>query len=161
MMKKFLAGSHLSFLFCFFATGSFAAGSLTVQVGSPPPPPTTLITHTDTWRWHKGTNTPVVGWQTTADASLDATWGTGAGGFGYADNVNETNQVRTVISDMLNRYTTFYIRKSFTTTGSTDTNAHLQFTIDYDDAFVAYLDGSEIARSANAPGAIGTEPIST
>ena len=163
MFKKFFVrGSAL--LLCTFAMAPFnirAAGVLTVQVGSPPPPPTTLITHTDTWRWHKGTNAPVVGWQTISDASLDATWGAGAGGFGYADNVNETNQVRTVTSDMLNRYTTYYIRKSFTTTGSIDTNAHLQFTIDYDDGFVAYLDGAEIARSANAPGAVGTEPGST
>src|SRR4051794_35837082 len=66
---------------------SQAAGVLTVQVGAPAPPPTTLVNHLDTWRWHKGTNAPTVGWQTIADASLDATWGTGAGGFGYADNV--------------------------------------------------------------------------
>jgi len=138
-----------------------AAGVLTVQVGSPPPPPTTLINHLDTWNWHKGTNAPTAGWQTLADGSLDATWGTGPGGFGYADNVNETNQVRTVLSDMLNRYTTFYYRKSFTTSGSTDPNAHLQLTVDYDDGFIAYLDGVEIARSANAPGAVGTEPAFT
>ena len=77
------------------------SGYLTVQVGSAAPPPTSLVDHTNTWRWHKGTNAATVGWQTSTDASLDATWGSGPGGFGYSnDTANETNQCRTILSDM-------------------------------------------------------------
>src|SRR5262252_7286899 len=73
-----------------------------------------LVNHGDTWRWHKG-NTPLqTNWKTVGDASLDGTWLTGAGGFGYsADTINETNQCRTILTDMRNGYTTLYMRKQF------------------------------------------------
>jgi hypothetical protein len=148
-------------LIALHGSSAVAQNALTIQVGSPAPAPLPIVNHADTWRWHKGTNAPGAGWQTAADASLDATWSTGPGGFGYADNVNETSQVQTPLSDMLNRYTTFYIRKDFTTSGPADPTARLRLTMDYDDGFVAYLDGVEIARSANVPGAVGTEPPST
>ncbi len=142
---------------------SASAQVLTVQVGSPALPPTPLVEHTNIWRWHKGTNAPQASWQTVADASLNADWGSGPGGFGYStDTANETNQCRTVLSDMrgtaATNYPTFYIRRTFTVGGGVDTNLHLQLTVDYDDAFVAYLDGVEVARSSNTPTAVGTEP---
>src|SRR4051812_40977013 len=74
---------------------------------------TQLVSQNDTWHFHKGTNAPTVGWQTNADATLDNTWAAGQGGFGYADNSPETAQVKTPLPDMLNRYTTVYIRRSF------------------------------------------------
>src|ERR1043166_1359639 len=168
MMIKFFARHSLTLVVSIFSAVSTAeaAGLLTVQVGSPPPPPTVLVNHLDTWRWHKGTNAPVAGWQTTADASLDSTWGTGPGGFGYSDDTaNQTNQCRTILSDMrgtgAGNYSTFYIRKSIQIAQAVDPTAHIQLTMDYDDAFVAYLDGAEVARSPNAPGAAGTEPLFT
>src|ERR1051325_3129674 len=153
MMMKFFVRHSLPLVVSIFsvvASTAGAAGVLTVQVGSPPPPPTVLINHLDTWRWHKGTNAPGVGWQTNADASLDATWGTGPGGFGYSDDTaNETNQCRTILSDMrgtgAGNYSTFYIRKSIQIAQAVDPTAHIQLTMDYDDAFVAYLDGAEVA----------------
>src|SRR6185436_20963845 len=59
---------------------------LTVQVGSPPAPPTPLVSHNETWALHKGTNAAQAGWQTIADASLNADWAAVPGGFGYGDN---------------------------------------------------------------------------
>jgi hypothetical protein len=122
-----------------------------------------LVDHFTVWNWHKGTNAPAIGWQTNADASLGTTWGSGPGGFGYStDTPNETNQCRTILGDMSGttaaNYSTFYIRKSFQITNAVDSAMHIQFTMDYDDAFVAYLDGAEVQRSANAPGSVGTEP---
>src|SRR5687767_1211873 len=74
------------------------SGIFTLQVGTPPPPPTSLVQASDPWRYHKGTNTPISGWQTTADASLDNTWATGQGGFGFAaDNPNETVRCQTML----------------------------------------------------------------
>ncbi len=145
------------------AATSALAQALTVQVGAPSLPPTALVEHTNIWRWHKGTNAPQANWQSVADASLNADWGSGPGGFGYStDTPNETNQCRTVLSDMrgtaATNYSTFYLRRTFAISSGVDTNLHLQFTIDYDDAFVAYLNGVEVARSANIPTAAGTEP---
>src|SRR3954468_6191245 len=135
------------------------AQNLTVEVGKPPLAPLPLVNHADSWRFHKGTNAPAADWKTAADAGLNAEWGTGAGGFGYADNAAETALCGTILSDMGGKYTTFYIRKSFVTTAAADANAHLLLTLDYDDAFVAFLDGAELTRSANVPGTVGTEPL--
>ena len=41
-----------------------------------------------------------------ADAGLNATWLTGNGGIGFADNSPETSQCQTILGDMRNAYTT-------------------------------------------------------
>jgi len=137
------------------------SGIFTLQVGTPPPPPTSLVRASDTWRYHKGTNSPTSGWQTNADATLDSTWATGAGGFGFAaDNPNETVQCQTMLSDMYNLYSTFYMRRTLTITVAPNSTQRLLLTMDWDDGFVAYLDGIEVARF-NAPGDVGIEPASS
>jgi hypothetical protein len=107
-----------------------------------------LVNHGDTWRWHKG-NTPLqTNWKTVSDASLDATWLTGAGGFGYsADTLNETNQCGTILTDMRNAYTTLYMRKQFTIAAAVDSSLHLQLTMDFDDGFIAWLDGAYLTNA--------------
>jgi hypothetical protein len=127
-----------------------AADTLTVQVGAPPSPPTPLVSHNNTWFFHKGTNAPQANWQTISDATLNADWGSGPGGFGYGDNAI-TNTLgptyeATMLPDMLNFYTTFFIRRTFNVASAVDTNLHLLLTMDFDDGFVAYLDGAEIRR---------------
>jgi hypothetical protein len=114
---------------------------------------TPLVNHGDTWRYHKG-NTPLqLDWKTIADASLDETWLTGPGGFGYSsDSANETNQCLTILGDMRNAYTTVQMRRAFTIDTAVDPNLHLQLTMDFDDGFIAWLDGAYLA-SANVNGA--------
>jgi hypothetical protein len=137
---------------CFAAN---EAGIFTLRVGTPPQPPTMLVRSSDTWRYHKGTNSPAFGWQTEADATLDNTWATGGGGFGFAaDNPNETVRCETVLSDMFNLYSTLYIRRTFEVAAAPNPTQRLLLTMDWDDGFVAYLDGAEVAR-VNAPGAVG------
>jgi hypothetical protein len=136
---------------------AWAQGVFTLQIGSPPSPPTALVSHGDAWRYHKGTNAPQASWQTVADAALDGTWANGNGGIGYADNANETSLCQTLLADMRSNYTTVYLRSSFQITSAVDSNLHLMLTMDWDDGFVAYLDGAEIQR-AFAPGAPGFEP---
>src|SRR6266404_8230082 len=143
-----------------FAASSKAQGIFTLQIGTPPSPPTPLVNHSDTWRYHKGTNAPQAGWQSIADAALDATWASGKGGIGYADNANETSLCQTLLNDMRNSYTTVYLRQSFQVADTVDPDLHLVLTMDWDDGFVAYLDGVEIQR-ALAPGSIGAEPTHT
>jgi hypothetical protein len=112
---------------------------------------TALVNHGDSWRYRKGTTAPQSGWKTIADASLDGTWLTGNGGFGYADNTTETMFCQTLLSDMRNAYSTVAMRKSFQVTSSLDASSHLVLTMDWDDGFIAWLDGAFLA-SAESPG---------
>ena len=124
---------------------------------------TPLVNHGDTWRYHKGTNAPQSNWRTVADASLDATWLTGAGGFGYADNTPETVNCLTLLPDMLGtaatNYTTFYARKQFTIASALATNLHAFLRMDFDDGYIAWLDGTYLTNRyvTGAP----TEPTNT
>jgi len=118
---------------------------------------TPLVNRGDTWRYHKGTTPPQSDWKTAGDSALDASWLSGPGGFGYGDGDDIT-----ALPDMqgASGYTTLYIRKEFQLADAVDAALHLRLTIDWDDAYVAYLDGVEISRSALVPGG-GTEPANT
>jgi hypothetical protein len=125
---------------------------LTVQVGSAAPPPAHLVNHGDSWRFRKGTNEPQVDWKIVADGGLDATWASGPGGFGYGDNDDTT-----LLSDMTTvPYNTVYIRKTFDVLPGTDPSRRVVLTNDWDDGFVAYLDGDELVRSPNV---LVTNPV--
>jgi len=67
-------------------------------------------------------------------------WKTSPAGFGFGDNDDQT-----VLKDMRGRYSVVYIRKSF---GVSDIKniSELGLAINYDDAFIAYLNGKEILR---------------
>jgi hypothetical protein len=135
------------------------AAELTIQVGSPPPPPVSLVSHGEVWHYRIGAT--VAGWQTIPDASLDGAWLTGAGGFGFSNDwAPETNLCATGVGAMFNVASTLYTRKSFNVTEPVDPGRKLLLGVDWDDGFVAYLDGVEVARF-NAPGAVGTEPASS
>jgi len=137
-MKTTMMNSH-SAMAAMLAVAAFTAIANTASAAIP------LVNHTDTWNVHKGTNAPQASWQSIPDASLNGTWFSAVGGFGYGDAgiVGET----TTLSDMLSRYRSFFIRKSFTIASAVDTNLHLQLTIDFDDGYVAYLDGVELSRA--------------
>ena len=62
---------------------------------------------------------------------------------------------------MRNNYTTVFIRKTFELEDPAAIE-ELTLIMDYDDAFVAFINGEEIARSNNAPdGAVDYESTST
>lgn len=123
---------------------SASAQVITVQVGAPPPAPTPLVSHGDTWSYRKGNSEPQVDWKTSSDVSLDGTWLAGPGGFGFGDDDDAT-----VLNDMEGSYSTVYIRKSFEIPAGVDANRRVILTMDWDDGFVAYLDGVEVRRSPN------------
>jgi hypothetical protein len=117
---------------------------LTVQVGAPAPPPTPLVSRGDAWHYRKGTSEPQADWKDAPDSGLDGTWLTGPGGFGFGDGDDAT-----VLTDMLNGYNTVYIRRSFDIPAGIDPSRRVVLVMDWDDGFVAYLDGVEVARSPN------------
>ncbi|MBI4602951.1 MAG: lamin tail domain-containing protein [Planctomycetes bacterium] len=108
-----------------------------------------VVPRSATWSYFKGTAEPsaTLG-EWVAPAFDDAAWPSGPAGFGFGDNDDAT-----VLGDMLNGYTTVYIRKRFTLAGAEDV-AGMLLGVDFDDGCIAYLNGVEVAR-AFAPGSAG------
>jgi len=96
----------------------------------------TVVRDTQQWQYIVPTATTSASWnQPSFDASA---WQTNMGGFGFGDNDDGT-----IIP---NGSVSVYMRKSF---NITDINAltKIIFHMDYDDGFIAYLNGFEIARN--------------
>ena len=93
------------------------------------------------WRYFEGSVEPPADW--TAILFDDAAWLSGPSGFGYGTDC--TAQRGTTLSDMQNSYVSLYMRRQFRVDAPTSI-ATLNFAVDYDDAFVLYLNGTEVAR---------------
>lgn len=105
----------------------------------------TVIDWGDNWHYHSGSSgAPPVNWNS-IDFD-DSSWPEGPSGFGYGDSDDATVVAQTL---------SLYIRRKFTIDDITNISATL-LHIDYDDAFVAFLNGKEITR-ANI-GIKGIEP---
>ena len=75
-------------------------------------------------------------------ATFDASaWKTGNAGFGYADDDDVTE-----LPDMQNKYTVIYVRAEFSLPCPADEIEELGLVINYDDGFVAYVNGTEVKR---------------
>jgi len=96
-----------------------------------------VIPKHDEWRYLAGKH-PKGEW--TKLAYDDSQWKVGQAGFGYADNDD-----RTVLSDMQGNYSVVYIRHEFEIEQA-DYVAEIGLKINFDDAFIAYLNGKEVAR---------------
>ena len=102
-----------------------------------------FVEEDDTWRYLKGISEFPSGWTT---VNFDAgSWLTGRTGIGYGDGDDDT-----VLSDMRNGYIAFAARKTFRVSQTQyDDIDQFALEIDYDDAFVAHLNGVEVVRSDN------------
>lgn len=85
------------------------------------------------WRYLAGKDAPA-GWQ--KPGFDDAGWKTGKAGFGYGDGDDRTKL------NMRGKYSRIYIRREFEAKRVAD----LILNVNFDDAFIAYLNGKEIAR---------------
>ncbi|HRH64289.1 MAG TPA: lamin tail domain-containing protein, partial [Bacteroidia bacterium] len=104
----------------------------------------TAVKSNDTWSYHLPTAASDTNWRNVSFS--DISWGKGKGGFGYGDGDDST---------VISTSRTVYLRKKVTISDTSQiVNALLN--IDYDDGFVAYLNGVEIAR-ANL-GTVGDRP---
>lgn len=119
----------------------------------------TIISEGDSWRYFKGTSMPSPGSTWTTNGFDDSGWLAGQSGFGYGDGDDHT-----VLNDMTNSvggYVTVFTRKTFLIP---DTNAVTTLTLgaDYDDGFVAYINGTEVARRTNTTvGAISNTTLAS
>lgn len=95
----------------------------------------TVIERGDRWSYRPGTSEPPASWHT--PAFDDGGWREGPSGFGYGDRDDAT-----VVPDILS----IYLRRAFRVEDSEGVLRSV-LHLDYDDAFVAYLNGREVARS--------------
>ena len=94
-----------------------------------------VVSNNDVWNYFVGTSEPASNWYL---PNFDASgWSSGSGGFGYGDGDDNT---------VIPATSSVYLQKTFTIT-DTSVIAFLILHADYDDAFVAYLNGTELARS--------------
>ena len=110
-----------------------------------------LVNFNDTWRYRKGTSAPQTDWKTAADAGLDASWLSGPGFFGYGDGTPGTTLTDMLQAGAAPGYKTVHLRKTFTVSGLTGTDEVVLET-DYDDAFIAFIDGVYV-DDGGSPGA--------
>jgi len=107
-----------------------------------------LVSHGDTWRYRPALSAPPANWHTMADAALDGSWLSGAGGFGYGDP--GISGEATTLNTMSNSYRSLTIRRTFNLPAPVDPDNHLLLRMDWDDGFVVYLDGVPLLTN-NAP----------
>lgn len=105
----------------------------------------TIIDWGDDWKYKLGTNEPPSSWKNIGFDDL--LWTTGKSGFGYGDDDDST-----LVPENTN---SVYIRKVFSIDDINKIKKAV-LHVDYDDGFVAYLNGVEVAR-ANI-GTVGIPP---
>lgn len=100
----------------------------------------TVVFNYDIWRYFVGDTEPPAIWR--ALNFKDSTWLQGKGGIGYGDGDDST---------VIKPCWSVYLRMKFNIVDTSKILA-VVLNVDYDDAFIAYLNGIEIAR-ANITGA--------
>ncbi len=106
------------------------------------------------WTYFKGTQQPsgpLGAWRT--PAFDDAAWLRGPAPIGYGETVFDATGTR--IGDMEDNYTTIFLRHTFQV-GAPGNVAALRLDCNYDDGFVAWINGTEVLR-LNVDGAPGDE----
>jgi hypothetical protein len=101
------------------------------------------IVEGDDWRYYKGTSEPPAGWN---DVSFDdAVWLLGATGIGYESSSGYESCIATNVGDMRNNYVSLYARRLFSIADPSRVTS-LTFTMDWDDGYIAYINGVEVAQ---------------
>ena len=95
----------------------------------------TVVYDTTVWKYFPGTSDPGGSWKNSAFD--DNAWAVGKGGVGYGDNDDNT-----IIPSVLS----VFLRKQFTISDLNKIEEAL-LHVDFDDGFVAYINGVEVARA--------------
>ena len=127
-------GSWLIALLALTLAGQVAAPAAPAQEAN------FLLGRKATWRYSAGGPRPPDDW--TRPSFDDAAWKSGRAGFGYGDSDDET-----VLGDMQGRYAAAYLRGRFEVERPGDVES-LHLYVNYDDGFVAYLNGKEVASAS-------------
>jgi parallel beta-helix repeat protein len=112
--------------------------AMTMQLGSDGG---VFVSPGDTWKFYRGEGPASVPDEAWKEVDFDdSAWESGPAGFGFGDDDDAT-----ILDDMRSSYLTVYIRREFVV-ASAASDAALELVIDYDDGFIAYLNGREVAR---------------
>jgi len=112
-----------------------------------------LVEVGDPWVYFRGTEAPPDDWKELEFEDFD--WEEGGSGFGYGDGDDAT-----ILDDMSGNYWTIFVRKTIELEFIEELGV-LQFGVQYDDGYVAYLNGVEFARSASMGAAGGPAEFDT
>jgi len=99
-----------------------------------------IVLESNTWKYLAATSAPPATWY--QSNFVDTGWSSGVGGLGYADNDDAT---------VVTACNSLYMRTQVTISDLTAIK-DLVLDIDYDDAFILYINGVECARSTNVTG---------
>lgn len=102
----------------------------------------TVIPNGAAWRWRRGTNevsNPTTLWRTAGFD--DSTWSLGNAPFHYGESLTGG----TLLSDMRSNYSCVFLRSAFVISNVLEIES-AQFAVNYDDGFVAWINGVEVAR---------------
>lgn len=100
-----------------------------------------IILENDTWKYLRAVSAPPTNWYLPGfDASA---WLAGPGGIGFGDNDDNT---------IITSCNSLYMRREINIPDTLKIE-NIVLDIDYDDAFVLYINGNEAARSSNVTGA--------
>lgn len=106
-----------------------------------------LVIEGDNWQYFKGTSQPPADWnQLSFD---DSSWLTGPSGIGYETSSGYGPCIATNLTDMKNNYLSLYARREFQIDDPSQLTS-LMLLMDYDDGYIAYINGVEV-DSRNAP----------
>lgn len=134
--------------------GSWRASSANIVI----PPTQLFLAPTDpAWRYRKGTSEPAGGtgaWRA-SDYVEDNSWATGQTSIGYGDGDDNTT-----LTDMVNGYTTLYLRHRFTLPPA-GVPSVLQLNLNVDDGAVVWINGVEVARFNASAGTLAYNAIAS
>ncbi len=102
----------------------------------------TVVFNTDNWKYRPGSSEPDPNWRSLSYD--DGSWAEGPGGFGFGDNDDNT---------IIPQSPSVCLRRKFNISDTSVIGSAI-ISLDYDDAFIAYLNDVEIARN----GITGTHP---
>ena len=119
--------------------GRYYLNALRLRTVEPPAP---TLARGALWRYRKGTaeaSTPATAWREVAFD--DAGWAEGPAPIGYGTPA----QGGTVLSDMRYNYTSVFLRRTLNVDDPTLVGA-IELEVDYDDGFILWINGREVAR---------------
>ena len=98
-----------------------------------------IIKEADDWFYFVGNSEPTLDWNKSLIAPSG--WNVGASGFGYGDSDDNT---------VIEKTLSVYVRKNFQIDDPKNV-AQMIFHLDYDDGYIAYLNGKEFSRANMGP----------
>jgi len=132
--------------------------SLTVEADAPPPPPVDFggVVRNGFWHYWDNGGSPDAAWKLQTWGRDGWDWGYGV--FGYGESYLTTTV--SAGADPANKPVTTYFTTTFYATNPSAVTAMIAEVM-YDDGFVAYLNGIEVARRAMPVGAVTATTLSS